>query len=200
MSEESANQLFWYRAKFLGLVAVFLLPFIGGWLALYVFEWRPQSGNYGQLVQPVKKVDWPTLEASDGQLLEEGFGRRWVFLVFAQDGCSEQCRENLFYMRQIRTLLGRDNQRLQNVLVSPAPLTDDVKAFLGDSPAMLAIEGPQANALSRQFAVDEQAVGLEPRIYLVDPDSNLMMFYPAVSDEALILDDLRKLLKLSQIG
>ena len=43
-------------------------------------------------------------------------------------------------------------------------------------------------------------MGKEPRLYLVDPAQNLMMHYPAENDPDLILDDIKKLMKLSQIG
>ena len=38
------------------------------------------------------------------------------------------------------------------------------------------------------------------RIYLVDPLGNLLMSYPARAPDRALLDDLRKLLKLSHIG
>ena len=38
MTEEDPKKLFWYRVKFTALILVFISPFIGGWLALYVFE------------------------------------------------------------------------------------------------------------------------------------------------------------------
>ncbi len=80
MNSEQPSSLFWYRVKFLALIAVFLSPFIIGWLALYVFDIRPESGNYGNLVQPVKKVAWPSLASVDGRQFEGGFGRRWTFV------------------------------------------------------------------------------------------------------------------------
>lgn len=200
MSEEDGNSLFWYRIKFLGLISVFVLPFVAGWMALYVFEWRPPSGNYGQLVQPVKKIDWPALETVDGEVLTEGVGKRWAFILFAKDGCAAQCRENLFYMRQLRTLLGKNQGRLQNVLLTEGSLDADLREYLGDYPDFHIIDGPQYSSLAEQFAIEGVDVGTEPRMYLVDPDNNFMMFYPAQSDEKLILDDLRSLMRLSQIG
>ena len=201
MNREASKSLFWYRVKFIALVAVFLSPFVFGWLALYVFEWRPEAGNYGQLVQPVRKVDWPVLESNDGKLFEGGFGRRWSFLLFAGERCAEDCRQNLFYMRQMRTLLGRDTLRLQNVLVTSAPLDETMQAYLRDFPNLVVIENYRDPALYAQFSLDgEQAVGSSPKLYLVDPDNNFMMHYPAVNDHERVLEDLKKLMKLSQIG
>ena len=68
MSQEQPENLLWHRIKFLTLIVVFLSPFIGGWLALYVFDVKPTSGNYGTLVEPVRKLDWPVLETREGEV------------------------------------------------------------------------------------------------------------------------------------
>jgi len=201
MSQQQSKSLFWYRIKFLGLIGVFLSPFIVGWFALYVFELRPASGNYGTLIEPIKKIDWPTLETLDGEMLESGFGRKWTFILFAGESCDELCRNNLFYMRQIRTLLGRDTMRLQNVLITAQPLGDKTKIYLQNFPNLKVIAENRDPALYRQFylqGLDE--VGSVPIIYLVDPDQNLMMYFPAENDQAQVLKDIKKLMKLSQIG
>jgi hypothetical protein len=201
MTEEDSKKLFWYRVKLTALILVFVSPFVGGWLALYVFEWRPPSGNYGELVVPVRKLDWPPLETVDGEQLQQGFGRKWSFVLFAGDACAEQCRSNVYYMRQIRTLLGRDIGRLQNVLITARPLNDEMREFLLDYPMFKVIEGNRDPSLYRQFQLDGlEPVGSSARLYLVDPDQNLMMHFPPENDEYKVLDDLKKLLKLSQIG
>lgn len=206
MSEEVTGEnksLFWYRVKFLGLIAVFLSPFIAGWMALYVFEIKPESINYGTLVQPVKKVTWSNMQALDGRIYKDGFGQKWTFLLIVRDRCSDACRSNLFYMRQIRTLLGRDTERLQNVLVSASGIDSDTRAFLTEYPNLVAIENFSDESFFAQFANDintAASVGFAPQLYLVDPDQNYMMYYPADPDEHRVLEDLRKLMKLSQIG
>ena len=201
MNEEVPKDLFWHRVKLLALVAVFLAPFIGGWLAFYVFELRPPSGNYGQLVLPIKKIDWPQLKASDGREYDDGFGRKWTFLLFVDESCDELCLNNLFYMRQIRTLLGRDTLRLQNVLVTAKPLDPKLQVYLRDFPNFVVIENFRSEDFYAQFEIDgEGRIGAAPKMYLVDPDQHLMMHYPAENDHTRVLEDLKNLMKLSQIG
>ena len=201
MSEQPDQNLTWHRIKFLALVGVFVSPFIAGWMALYVFDIRPEATNYGTLVSPVRKLEWPDLETRDGTVLRGGFGRKWTLLLFANDGCGELCQSNLFYMRQLRTLLGRDTLRLQNVLVSARPLDEKMRGYLEGFPNLRVIENNRDPRLYRQFELDGAGeVGAEPRLYLVDPDQNLMMVYPAEHDADLVLDDIKKLMKLSQIG
>ena len=201
MNQEESKSLFWYRVKLLALIAIFISPFIGGWLALYVFEWRPSSGNYGSLIQPVRKLSLPVLETRDGERFETGFGRKWTLLLFAGESCAELCRSNLYYMRQLRTLLGRDTLRLQNVLISRQLLGDETKIYLSEFPNLKVIENYRDTDLYRQFYLQGFGeVGSAPKMYLIDPDQNLMMHYPAKSDQNRVLEDIKKLMKLSQIG
>ncbi|MDH3386562.1 MAG: hypothetical protein OEN02_01550 [Gammaproteobacteria bacterium] len=201
MNQQSSNSLFWYRVRLVALIAVFLSPFIGGWFAFYVFDLRPPSGNYGMLVEPVKKIDWPVLESVDGRRFDAGFGRKWTFVLFSGDNCDEQCFSNLFYMRQIRTLLGRDTMRLQNVLITAQPLGEKLRTFLLEYPNLIVIENNREHGLYSQFALDGfDEVGSTPRMYLIDPDQNLMLHYPVENDQNRVLEDIKKLMKLSQIG
>jgi hypothetical protein len=201
MSQEQPKNLLWHRIKFLTLIVVFLSPFIGGWLALYVFDVKPASGNYGTLVEPVRKLDWPALETRDGEQLEAGFGRKWTLLLFSGESCGELCRSNLFYMRQLRTLLGRDTLRLQNVLISAQPLGEETKIYLEGFPNLKVIEDNRDPVLYRQFELEGNGkVGSSPKMYLVDPAQNLMMHYPSENDQNRVLEDIKRLMKISQIG
>lgn len=196
----SKDSLLLHRFKFIALVLIFASPFIAGWMALYVFELKPESINYGTLVQPVKKLQWPVMKSVTGERFENGFGQKWTFLLITREACTKQCQSNLFYMRQIRTLLGRNTPRLQNVLVMTNSPNSDLSSFLGDYPNLIVIEN-SSDILNSQFQVTGAGmVGSTPRLYLVDPDKNYMMHYPAQFDHYRVLDDIKKLMKLSQIG
>jgi hypothetical protein len=198
---ENQPSLFWYRVKLLTLIGVFLAPFIGGWLALYVFDVRPEPTNYGTLVQPVKKVSWENIITHQGSQLDQELGRRWAFVVFAGDGCKDECRQALYLMRQIRSLLARDQDRLKNILVLAGKLDEDLKTHLINYPRVIVIENMGNTHLTGQFSLDGQSpVGSTLGSYLVDPDNNFMMVYPESFDEYRVLEDLKKLMKLSQIG
>jgi hypothetical protein len=204
MSEENKS-LVWHRVKLLAFIGVFLTPFIAGWMALYVFDVRPPSGNYGTLVQPVKKLNWPVLESTKGDRYENGLGRQWSFVMVSDGVCAELCQSNLYYMRQVRTLLGRNTPRISNVFISTKPIDEGLNTFFADYPDFIIIDGMvddvAKSALFEQFQIEgEAAVGTSSKLYLVDPDQNYMMHYPAENDQHKILEDIRKLIKLSQIG
>ena len=46
----------------------------------------------------------------------------------------------------------------------------------------------------------ERIAGLEPGLYIVDPLGNLVLRYPLGAAGNSVLDDLKRLLKVSQIG
>jgi hypothetical protein len=63
------------------------------------------------------------------------------------------------------------------------------------------IENNQDERLYKQFRLPGyEQVGKSAKMYLVDPDQNLMMHYPDENQENRVLEDIRKLMKLSQIG
>ena len=98
-------------------------------------------------------------------------------------------------------MLGRDTPRLQNVLISAQPVSDELSKFLNEYPDLVVIENNQDERLYGQFRLQGfDQVGNAAKLYLVDPDQNLMMHYPAANDQNRILEDIRKLMKLSQIG
>ena len=103
-------------------------------------------------------------------------------------------------MRQIRILLGRDTPRLQNVLVIAEPLNAEMSSLLADYPNLIVIENSSESLYSQFLASGVESIGSTPQLYLVDPDKNYMMYYPAQIDHYRVLDDIKKLLKLSQIG
>ena len=201
MNSEPQENLFWYRVKLVSLVAVFLFPFVAGWLALYVFELRPESGNYGTLVQPVRKIDWSRLQGVDAARTGDGHEGKWRLILFAGEVCDEPCRANLYYLRQLRILLGRDTPRLRNLMFTERPLNSSMGEFLRDYPELSVIENYRDSDFYSQFDIEgEGRVGESPKLYLVDPDDNLMMHYPAEIDQNRVLEDVRKLMKVSQIG
>ncbi len=199
MTDNEPKDLFWHRVKLLSLIAVFLLPSIASWLAFYVFDIRPGSKNYGNLVQPPQPIEFPPLVSVQGQSLDRSWWDKWTFVLVDANGCQQLCQDNLYYLRQMRIALGRDQDRVQNLAVLTQPLGAEMKEFFKEYPLMTVLTGENARLLS-QLAQSGVQPGQEPSLYLIDPAGNLMMTYPAEHDSSSILSDMRRLLKVSQIG
>ena len=139
-----------------------------------------------------------------GVMIGNGMGRadigidtqdeRWQLLVSAPEACAEDCRQLVYLARQIQIGLGRDASRASHALASARPLE-------GDYQGVLDREYPQL----QRYPLDTQRYLQKvsepgPQLWIVDPHGNLVLRYDAKVNGKHVLDDLRHLLKLSNIG
>lgn len=168
------------------LLAMFAIAFLtlGG---SYVLFYSAREGgvwgttNQGAFVDPPVTVSALALKGASGELLTEG-GTWWLWVVSDGD-CRDDCATAVHQLRQLHVLLNKDADRLQRGLVTPS----------GVNPGLLA-EYPGVQHLTGELSA------LSEGIYIVDPIGNLVLFYPLSDAGKPVLTDLKKLLKLSQIG
>jgi hypothetical protein len=110
--------------------------------------------------------------------------------VTSADACSADCRELVYLARQIHIGLGREVTRAGHALAHGTALPSDYDAELRAA-------YPQLQRLPLEVARYPEAGA---QLWIVDPHGNLVLRYPPGSDGKQILDDLRYLLKISQIG
>ena len=112
-------------------------------------------------------------------------------------GCDAACRQALYVMRQTRLALNNDMTRVARVfLVSSGCCAGDFLAREHAGLLVLDAHGAGSAALLGEFPEAER----EHTLFVVDPLGNLMMSYDARCDPHGLLEDLRKLLRLSHIG
>ncbi|MFQ5994569.1 MAG: SCO family protein [Acidiferrobacterales bacterium] len=184
---------------------VFAVPITLSYV-LYLSGWRPEgTANHGELVQPPRAIQDVRLETLEGAPIRfADLRRKWALVYFGSAECLAPCERNLYKMRQIQLAQGKHADRVQRLFI----LTDTravhrLRALLEGYPGMRVIAGPTENvgALARQFAlpVGTPLDGLD-RVYVVDPAGNWMMTYPVDADPSGMRKDLKRLLKVSQIG
>lgn len=193
------------RLKMILIVSLFLIPMAGSWLLLQKAEQKGPWGtsNKGELIIPVRPLQNFSLGLSNnpGRYTLESMLGNWTLVYFVHNTCNELCKQNIYYLRQIRAALGKDMQRVEPLLVlQDNPLVTELDAFLQSYPELAVAVGNESEVedLLKQFGIDNQHDN--PHIFLVDPLGNLMMSYSYGFDPANILKDLRKLLKISRIG
>jgi hypothetical protein len=167
------------RLKLLGVFLACAAPFALAWAAWH-FGWAPgAAGNYGELIAP-RPVTGAPLPALRG---------KWVMVSFDSAACDAYCEQKLYFMRQVRRALGKDQARVERLWV----LTDTGKP----QPRLVAqIEGTHlATASPGDFPGERR-----DHIYVVDPLGNLMLRFPRDPDPSRMLKDLQRLLKYSAIG
>ena len=134
--------------------------------------------NNGAFVQPVVTVDQLQWQTPDGVPLSTS-SQWWLWTV--ADQCDVVCAEALQKLRAANILLNKEAKRVRRgITTGPAFVIPD------DQPDLLRIQ-----------SLREQT---PEGIYIVDPNGNLVFFYPLDINPKLLLADLKRLLKVSQIG
>lgn len=210
MTERSAQDRR-QRRLLIGLALLFFGP-LG--LAFYLYyghgTWHPGGRvNAGELVVPARPLPPLALPLlASGNTRPNFLKGKWTFLYVVSGPCAEVCRTRLYDTRQVRLALDRDMNRVQRVFIADAACCD--AQFLHDQhPDLIAIRADAADAplLALLPGLDPAAGAAAPgatvtapRVYLIDPLGNLMMSYAADVKSKGMLEDMKRLLRLSSIG
>ena len=148
--------------------------------------------------RPLPPLALPLLDAGN---TEPNFLKgKWTFLYVESGPCAEACRMRLYQTRQVRLALDRDMPRVQRVFIAGAGCCD--AAFLHrQHPDLITVRADAAAAPLLALLPGREAnqPGAEP-VYLIDPLGNLMMSYSGDVKPKGMLEDMKRLLRLSSIG
>lgn len=184
------------------LIGAFFAPLALAFFLYYGLDVRPHGNtNKGDLIQPARPLPEVALPgATDQTLAADALRGKWSMVFIGDGACDARCREALTLMRQTRLALGDKMDRVQRVFLVTANCCDQVYLDTEHSGLLLGrIDNPAGQTLLETFPDTAQAASLG-RIYLVDPLGNLMMKYESDAPQKGLLEDLKKLLKLSHIG
>jgi hypothetical protein len=181
------------RGKLALLVALFALPIVAS-VATYLFVRPAPTGNYGELLLPPRAITTQAFERLDaGRLTFAQLAGKWVLVTSDSGDCAAACVTKLVTLRQVRLALGRNAGRVERVLV-----IDDTRPPVRE--ALAPFEGMVVAITPRGLALPAGAGNDRAHVYLVDPNGNVMMRWPAEAEFRGMLKDLERLLKASQIG
>lgn len=186
------------------LIALFLVPPIAAYLAwVYLQESGVSSTtNTGELVSPARPLNVDGLVEGDQSTFDKAFvAGHWTYVILAENGCDEVCQEKLYLTRQFRVSVNKDMSRVQRLLVLGQQPSSEFMTFLEQEHEFLNWVVLPSNALNQNFIQTFKSAGDASNSYfLVDPLANLMMRYDLSMPSSGVLKDLRKLLKISQVG
>ena len=180
--------------KLVLLFAIFAAPVVLAY-AMHFF-WKPtRFSNYGALIPPTPVREGVMTDDRGRPFAFSDLKGKWVLVHADVAACPPACIEKLYIMRQVRTAQGDDQARIERLwLVSDdGPLNPKALAEYAGTRIVRVRDA----AINVQFPAPH---GIERHIFLVDPLGNLMMRYPPDPDASRVLKDLKRLLRVSQIG
>jgi cytochrome oxidase Cu insertion factor (SCO1/SenC/PrrC family) len=193
-----SRKIFWL------LLLVSGLPYLVSWIWFANMDNMPElaPSNRGELITPVRSIAGLTLQNLNAEQLQtDSLKGNWLLIMAGNSSCDEACLKNVFYMRQVRRLMGEDRQKIQRIFLltdqeKTSEFAEKIKPFEGMS--VVTTDSADGEQLLKSMSIN----GAQPhnRIFIADPAANLMMAYQSDVDPEDIAKDFRRLIKLVRIG
>jgi hypothetical protein len=190
------------RRLLIGLALMFFAP-LG--VAFYLYyghgTWHPGGRvNAGELIAPARPLPSLALPLlGSGNTDPDFLKRKWTLLYVGIGPCAETCRTHLYDTRQVRLALDRDMDRVQRVFIAGGDCCD-AQFLRAQHPDLTTVRLDAASAPLLALLPGGAAAANAERIYVIDPLGNLMMSYAADAKPKGMLQDMKRLLRLSSIG
>jgi cytochrome oxidase Cu insertion factor (SCO1/SenC/PrrC family) len=174
------------RLTLIGLFALAIVPLGAAyWLYQSTRSAAPWSTtNRGELLTPIRSVAGFDLASLDPRVSMVDSGVWWLVTV-SNGACDSVCEQAMFQLHQLHVLLGKDADRVKRALVE-----------LGNAP----VEPQLAERFPQVSWFTGSAEALRAGVYIIDPLGNVVLYYTYADAGKPVLEDLKKLLKVSHIG
>jgi hypothetical protein len=171
------------------LMAIFFVPLAAAFAIYYGSDWRPVGQtNHGELFMPPRPLPEAAAPLRD----------KWTLMYVGDGACDDNCRQALVFARQTRLSLNNEMTRVNRAFLALANCCD--LAYVDREHAGLKVfdvsESGAQQDLLRQLPEKDR----EHSLFVVDPLGNLVMRYDVRDSPRGLLEDLKKLLRLSHIG
>ena len=180
------------RLQFLLIAAVFFGPLLAAaWLYYQGDDLQPdERANHGALLEPIVNLH----DAVPGSPVLD---RRAWLLLYASDGiCEGSCRNALYTLRQSRMMLGKEMDRVERVFLH-GDQPPDTLITTDEHKGLITLQDAALRAVLDNKKPDAIDAG---GYYLVDPHGNLVLYFSPDINPRDMVDDIKRLLKLSRIG
>jgi hypothetical protein len=179
------------RTKLVIIISMSFGPIFAAYIVFFKFpELAPTSRtNEGTLINP---------PFQGGTLVSTN--EKWTLIIAVETSCDTVCEEVLHLSRQIHIGLGKNTPRVQRVIVTRGSLIEQFLEYLGDKHNNTKIVDIKGSELAEQMQQVIKTSPSQPIIFLMDPNGNVMMYYPPEKVGKPMQKDLKLLLKLSNIG
>ena len=169
------------RLQLIGIMMIGFVTLGASYLMFYLAQNSDGWGttNNGTFVQPAittTELGWRV----------EGNPRRWWLWVVSND-CEAGCQQTVQHMQALHILLNREMDRVRRGYTEMDVTTQTRAQWMTPFPELSLIDIADAAPLIEG-------------VYIVDPNGNLVLHYGIDTNPKQVLQDLKKLLKVSHIG
>jgi hypothetical protein len=189
------------RLILLFIIACFAVPLAMAWLL--VGRWQPTGSiHHGELLNPARPLANLRFTTLDNRLVDGAALRgHWILIhVGSAAECDASCRTALYAMRQVRLALGKDMGRVKTLLLLDGLPDVGLHQWLAADHAALTVGVADTTTRTELGGAFGSTATAGRWIYLLDPLGNLLMRYPVAVEPRGMLQDLKRLLSLSNIG
>ena len=157
--------------------------------------------NNGQLLSPPIDVGELGVTYEYQPFNIETIERDWMIIHFIKGDCSSTCDDAAYVARQANIALNRESIRVSRFLLSESDKDYDILEKYKPLNLATYVEG---SLIAKEFESQNINPFEEGSLFIVDPLGNIIMFYGHKEDKnenfKQILEDLKKLLRVSKIG
>lgn len=181
------------RRKLVILLVLLCSPVVLSFV-LYFSDYRPESANYGELIE-IQKLSGSGTNQQDNSIFRmKDLHGKWVMLMVNSGHCDEACQLKLYHMRQVRLVQNTEQHRVERLWLIDDNVPADAE-FVEKYEGTLFINARDSELLDLIPTRESQ----RNHIFFVDPMGNLMMRFPEDLDPTLMGKDIKRLLHVSQV-
>jgi len=188
------------------LIGVFVAPILLAYIVHKNKSLQPESKSTGTVISPARALPEFTLATQNGNAFQtKDIRGKWSYVYVLNGECDANCNLTLLKTRNAKLAQGAEGTRVNYYLLSTQEIKDQtvLEQFAKKHPKMIILFGSESELqkILNTFKDDKvkSIKGVE-RVYLLDPAANYMMYYEDDFNPLGIMEDLKLLLKASQIG
>ncbi len=179
-----------------------IIPFCFAWYLSNNPDLVAKGTSNGELVVPVittERAEMVGFDEFSTKNIKELVGHWLLVNVIPNQDCNALCVDAIHKTKQLRLMLNKDLTRVRRmVLLFKESDPELAKSWWQDDTRLLHIK-PTQSLITKLEKIRKGTV-VEGMLFLIDPLGNIMMQYEAEFDPYEVKRDLKKLLRISQIG
>ena len=182
------------RLSLIGIALMFFVPIFLSWYLVFFSDYKDgiKTVNNGELVSPIVNLGSINMRSfSDDKVYSHD--RTWILAFLIKDECKDLCQEKLYQIRQIRLALGKDQDKLERLVLAKAKLDWDSYKNKYPGQKYIDISMTKFESIINVFKSNPELKGNS--IYLIDPYGNLMMQYKNGAEPTGIIKDIERLIR-----